>query len=713
MQVMKEKQRHAHRKGFSFIELVIAMILTTFLLGGVLSAVTTTYQAERTLSSNLAYAENLRGLLYSVNFAVKNATVSYVLGEDRFKGKKQGLTPGWSYLGVEKYDDNGKHVENFCNYVWQPDPREPQKKDDETGKMRPNGQHVRQVLASFDPGSGNGFDFQVRSETNSRVLVLQIEQGAVDEDGKLTRKDIPSGKTPEQIPNRMLTTSCFAYNSRNIGALGRTGIAIAYRNDPIQFATEQSEGGGRFVMMSDVSGSMSTNLSKRGEPQKSRLEGLQECLKELINKLAMPSNSGSEQGGSGSIEVNLSTFSDATKQIFTFGGKGLDKPTAANDYGEGEDKQAAVRYFANPQKNREKLLSQVDQFVLGGSTNHADALRTCMAMLKKANDQKPLKNYVVLLTDGNPTSVNFATEKMATRENREKRYWLNTDLWRHTQTKNKLMLLNRNYDKGGYTGMIIGGFPVDYDNHYPPYEFFKNEPGLTDIVGFHPFHIQDDWYDMAHYTYNSLLTDDSFTEDMVDFIKVRDAVRNGTIKNEEEYREYLKNKIWGGEDSTETNGNLLPLAFYDNYNPSQGGLPAMEVSSFANYYQPVGWSQCYLVSNSFPQMKEAIRLNYNQTAAYWALQREYNDLMFDSFKNTYIAMKKQKCPVDKIWIIGFGKSRDVSLCQKMVDIINQVDSEKAEYVFADSTESLIKTFDKIVQVINDDLWFLDGPQPQD
>ena len=723
-QEFETNRKNIQRKGFTVIELVMAMILTTFLLSGVLSAVTTTYRAEKVLSSNLKYSSNLRSLLYSVNFAIKNATVSFVVDETQFKGKIQGLTPGWSYLGVEKYDDQNRRVENFCNYIWQPDPNEPLIHDPASGKTVPNGKHVRQILASFPPDSGNGFDFGVRTESDSRVLTFRIEQGAVDKNGKLTNADIPAGKKAEQIPNRMMISSTFAYNSRNIGGLGRPGIGIAYRNDPIQFSTAQNPSGGRFVMMTDMSGSMRNYLDNS---YPTRDAALKQCLSELIRKLAGEGteNSGNNgnNGNNGSngnnsndpkppkkspsaIEINISSFSDATKQIFTYNGMGLVKPTAENQYGEGPDPDADRRYFANPKENKDLLLQQVSKLHRGGATNHCDALRTSMAMLKKANDCRPLKNYLVLFTDGNPTTVNFSTEKMATIEDNTKRYWFNADSFKRTQSgPQNMLLLNRKYEDGGYKGMVIGGFPVDYDNYYPPFDFFTNQPRMDEDAGFSAVSASD-LTTIRTYTYQQLLRNSN----MWKLKNLVAAYNRGEFKNDEEYRQHLKDNYFGNFLG-QSEGNYFQSAYYDDFN--RNFKSPMELSlmfNTDNFFHQIGWSQGYFQTSAFPNMRAAWSRGYGYGSV---LDYDLQPLMEGSFIETYKAMKRQGCEVDRIWVIGFGSARDVSKCKKMVENINSIDNDKAKYVFADSTDALMQTFENIVQVINEDLWFLDGPQAQE
>ncbi len=714
-QELKKNRKNTKRKGFSFIELVMVMILTSFLLSGVLSAVTTTYRAERALSSNLKYASNLRSLLYSVNFAIKNATVSFVVNETQFKGKIRGLTPGWSYIGVEKYDDQNRRVENFCNYIWQPDPNEPLIHDTASGKTIPNGKHVRQVLASFSPDSGNGFEFGVRTEPDSRVLTFRIEQGAVDQNGKLTNADIPAGKKAEEIPNRMMISSTFAYNSRNIGGLGdNDGIAIAYRNDPIQFSTAQNPSGGRFVMMTDMSGSMRSRVANSNL---SRDAALKQCLSQLIRKLAGEDTGNSGNNGNNpnepskktspsAIEINISSFSDAVKQIFTYNGMGLVKPTAANQYGEGPDPDADRRYFANPKENKDLLLQQVAKLHRGGATNHADALRTSMAMLKKANDVRPLKNYLVMFTDGNPTTVNFSTEKMATIEDNTKRYWFNADSFKRTQSgPQNMLLLNRKYEDGGYKGMVIGGFPVDYDNYYPPFDFFTNQPRMDEDAGFSAWN-SNTLHRIKIYTYEQLLRNSN----MWKLKNLVAAYNRGDFTNDEEYRQYLKDHYFGNFLG-QSEGNYLQSAYYDDFNSSFKS--PMELSLMFNtdyFFHQIGWSQGYFQTSAFPTMRAA----WSRGSGYASvLDRDLDPLMKSSFIETYKAMKRQGCEVDRIWVIGFGDAYAVRKCKRMVEDINSIDNGKAEYIFADSTDALMQTFDNIVQVINEDLWFLDGPQAQE
>ncbi|MBP2620307.1 VWA domain-containing protein [Streptococcus panodentis] len=318
------------RKGFTLAEMVMAIMLMSMIAVIIGIIFNTMFSSRELIEREASIQSEMRTSMQYVDRTVAKATSVFILDDSKFKGGKEGLTKDWSYIGLSA---DGKKV---LNYVWNK-----QKQDWDISEL----------------GSKSLYNMKLDLEFKT--------DGAAYQDNRLINYNL-TGRYPDTNSKLSIDTAISALNTKQVFskvAKGKKGIALAYRNDPIE---GQMNIAVSFVF--DISGSMrgALNAANATTQNPSRMNILKNKAAIMIDELQ----------SIGNVSVNLTTFS-------TTGGYW----------------QAAFSQLDKEAATIKKSISKMDSD--GGVTNPGDGLRYGMVSLQKQSAQ--LK-YVVLLTDGVPNA---------------------------------------------------------------------------------------------------------------------------------------------------------------------------------------------------------------------------------------------------------------------------------------------------------------------
>jgi prepilin-type N-terminal cleavage/methylation domain-containing protein len=256
----------------------------------------------------------------------------------------------WNYFGLE----DGKEI---VQYTWNPGA----------------GTHERKVLLAADPGITYSLYF-TQDEPNSKMLIFHLSC-------------LPDGIDAKKIE---IETELSAMNSvavDNGGSEDNPAVAIAYRSDPKpnpEVITTQEEVTIAIALVLDDSGSMDFDMQGRqqgsyGFDNKNVRKTIMKAqAKKLIGDFAEMGN----------VVISIIPFAD-----------NADRTGAMLDCDEYKD----------------QLITKINGLDASGGTNTGDGLRRAYYKLDSynaAHGGDEIVNYIILLTDGNPTyrsSTNYYT----------------------------------------------------------------------------------------------------------------------------------------------------------------------------------------------------------------------------------------------------------------------------------------------------------------
>lgn len=320
---MKKRQ-----KGFTLTEIIIAIILTSMvglLIGLVFN---TMFSGRNIIEREASIQSEMRTSMQYVDRTIGKATSVFVLDESKY-GKDVRKTEGWNYIGLSP---DGKKV---INYIW----NKTTKRWDES------------VL-----GTNSLYDMQ---------LDLEFKADESYQDNRLINYNL-TGQYKNSKNKLSIDTAISALNTKQViskVAKGKKGIALAYRNDPIEGQVNTAVS---FVF--DTSGSMAYGLwNQKLEPTDSRTR--MNILKTKANLLV------DDLKEIGNVSVNLVRFSGDASYIQ-------------------ED-------FVELDKDTDTIKTKIKALPTSWITNPGDGLRYGLVSLQRNPAQ--LK-YVVLLTDGIPNA---------------------------------------------------------------------------------------------------------------------------------------------------------------------------------------------------------------------------------------------------------------------------------------------------------------------
>lgn len=316
------------QKGFTLTEIIIAIILTSMvglLIGLVFN---TMFSGRNIIEREASIQSEMRTSMQYVDRTIGKATSVFVLDESKY-GKDVRKTEGWNYIGLSP---DGKKV---INYIW----NKTTKRWDES------------VL-----GTNSLYDMQ---------LDLEFKADESYQDNRLINYNL-TGQYKNSKNKLSIDTAISALNTKQViskVAKGKKGIALAYRNDPIEGQVNTAVS---FVF--DTSGSMAYGLwNQKLEPTDSRTR--MNILKTKANLLV------DDLKEIGNVSVNLVRFSGDASYIQ-------------------ED-------FVELDKDTETIKTKIKALPTSWITNPGDGLRYGLVSLQRNPAQ--LK-YVVLLTDGIPNA---------------------------------------------------------------------------------------------------------------------------------------------------------------------------------------------------------------------------------------------------------------------------------------------------------------------
>ena len=316
------------QKGFTLTEIIIAIILTSMvglLIGLVFN---TMFSGRNIIEREASIQSEMRTSMQYVDRTIGKATSVFVLDESKY-GKDVRKTEGWNYIGLSP---DGKKVKN---YIW----NKSTKSWDES------------VL-----GTNSLYDMQ---------LDLEFKADESYQDNRLINYNL-TGQYKNSKNKLSIDTAISALNTKQViskVAKGKKGIALAYRNDPIEGQVNTAVS---FVF--DTSGSMAYGLwNQKLEPTDSRTR--MNILKTKANLLV------DDLKEIGNVSVNLVRFSGDASYIQ-------------------ED-------FVELDKDTDTIKTKIKALPTSWITNPGDGLRYGLVSLQRNPAQ--LK-YVVLLTDGIPNA---------------------------------------------------------------------------------------------------------------------------------------------------------------------------------------------------------------------------------------------------------------------------------------------------------------------
>jgi len=320
---MKKRQ-----KGFTLTEIIIAIILTSMvglLIGLVFN---TMFSGRNIIEREASIQSEMRTSMQYVDRTIGKATSVFVLDDSKY-GKDVRKTEGWNYIGLSP---DGKKVKN---YIW----NKSTKSWDES------------VL-----GTNSLYDMQ---------LDLEFKADESYQDNRLINYNL-TGQYKNSKNKLSIDTAISALNTKQViskVAKGKKGVALAYRNDPIEGQVNTAVS---FVF--DTSGSMAYGLwNQKLEPTDSRTR--MNILKTKANLLV------DDLKEIGNVSVNLVRFSGDASYIQ-------------------ED-------FVELDKDTDTIKTKIKALPTSWITNPGDGLRYGLVSLQRNPAQ--LK-YVVLLTDGIPNA---------------------------------------------------------------------------------------------------------------------------------------------------------------------------------------------------------------------------------------------------------------------------------------------------------------------
>ncbi|MCY7033389.1 VWA domain-containing protein [Streptococcus sanguinis] len=321
--MMKKRQ-----KGFTLTEIIIAIILTSMvglLIGLVFN---TMFSGRNIIEREASIQSEMRTSMQYVDRTIGKATSVFVLDDSKY-GKDVRKTEGWNYIGLSP---DGKKVKN---YIW----NKSTKSWDES------------VL-----GTNSLYDMQ---------LDLEFKADESYQDNRLINYNL-TGQYKNSKNKLSIDTAISALNTKQViskVAKGKKGVALAYRNDPIEGQVNTAVS---FVF--DTSGSMAYGLwNQKLEPTDSRTR--MNILKTKANLLV------DDLKEIGNVSVNLVRFSGDASYIQ-------------------ED-------FVELDKDTDTIKTKIKALPTSWITNPGDGLRYGLVSLQRNPAQ--LK-YVVLLTDGIPNA---------------------------------------------------------------------------------------------------------------------------------------------------------------------------------------------------------------------------------------------------------------------------------------------------------------------
>ena len=322
------------KKGFTLVELMVSIMLTSMVLLIVGVIFNTMFTSRKLIQQEASIQADMRTSMQYVDRTISKSTAIFILDDSKY-GNKSKFTKGWSYVGLS---EDGKKI---LNYIWD----------------KANNDWIIREL-----GTKSLYDLKME---------LDFKKNDDYKDNRLVSYEL-KGKYAGSQNQLSIHTAMSALNTKQVFskvAKGKRGIALAYRDDPIE---GQANVAISFVF--DASGSMEFSLdgtekvnpySNNPLKNRSRIDILREKTKKMMADLQPIGN----------VSVNLVQFNSHASFV--------------------------QQNFIELDKGLTSINSAIDNLNPEHATNPGDGLRYGMVSLQSNAAQ--LK-YVVLLTDGVPNS---------------------------------------------------------------------------------------------------------------------------------------------------------------------------------------------------------------------------------------------------------------------------------------------------------------------
>lgn len=337
---LSAKNNLRKRDGFTLVELMVTIVLIGMVIGLAGTFFNLSFLSERKVEDEYDLQASVRQASELLNNTIRKATVTFTLVNTEFEGAKKSK---WNYFGVE---DGTEIVQYTYNEA--------------------TGRHDRKVLIKARDGISYNLYFK-QNVPNSKLIQFNLEC-------------IPNGDVAKKI---VVETELNAMNSVAVddgGSPSNPATAIAYRSDPAprpEVVTTNEEVTIAIALVLDKSTSM-----------KYALDG---------------SDAVGGRASRGSImkaqAVNLINNQFSTQNIWA---SVIPFSNSANNPLEMKDCRNSTQVS--------QLLNKVNSISIttNQGTNTGDGLRRAYYQLKNynanpANSGKEIVNYIIILTDGNPT----------------------------------------------------------------------------------------------------------------------------------------------------------------------------------------------------------------------------------------------------------------------------------------------------------------------
>ena len=354
-------------KGVTLVELVIVLALLTFGIGIAVNMILFSRNAQAKTLEEFDFQSEMRQSSQVVNDEIRNSTVVFAVPQNTFNNKKAM----WNYLGL-------KDSKTLVQYTWNESAND----------------HDEKILYKSDKDISLNLMFKKKT-LDSKLIEFTL-QGYVD------------GKSD---PKMTIKSELEAFNSVVVedgGTPSYPATALAYRTDDTPGPTTKA---GRKVVAAvtlvlDDSGSMDWDMDGNetghlegpwwdrrwveDRPTEKRIYILKEKAKALIDQFSQMD----------SVYVNIVSYSNS----------GYWNPSYTS-----KPFSLAKTYSSN-------LQSSLSSLIANGGTNTGDGIRISYYATKQFNDSPnsidntlPVDTkvipYMILLTDGNPTSFSATTRE--------------------------------------------------------------------------------------------------------------------------------------------------------------------------------------------------------------------------------------------------------------------------------------------------------------
>ncbi len=410
------------RRGFTLVEVLIAIGILAILLVVVSNLLRVPTKANQMSEKEFQVQSALRVASESVNNSVRNASAVFLLTKATPIDANEDLSEKWDYLICEERDG----VSEVVHYRWM--------------KSGSGFKHVRNVIAE---AKSEKVHFFIDFETSDNGKLLQY---------KIMAQDIETGQKKEVSSEiKPLNSFNIVDNAKRDPFTGKKiGNALAFRSDVPDPEMGGQQGYDKITvsLVLDISGSMWGNLdgwysreSYRKPPDgKARFFADDSSIFDKKNQLRENWKEGYDKKyfcrkGNGKIYHNLNSTpyrkEEIKIEILKKQAKALvDKlVTSPNKerieialYPFSEETFPDDPHGAVPERYKFKALqnggamqdhlikSAIDSFVPRHGTNVGDGIRRAyheMLKLEKTNQDKNIKNFILVLTDGAPNVASF------------------------------------------------------------------------------------------------------------------------------------------------------------------------------------------------------------------------------------------------------------------------------------------------------------------